>query len=70
VTAGYVAYAGDLASNVALAAGAAGPGVLAVSAAGVAVESIYAVLPVAGSTPGGFGSFFRTGVQLSNPNFG
>ena len=30
-------------------------------------ESVVRVMPAAGSTPGNFGSFFRTGVQLSNP---
>ena len=30
-------------------------------------ESVARVIPAAGSTPGNFGSFFRTGVQLSNP---
>jgi hypothetical protein len=29
-------------------------------------ESVALVIPAAGSTPGNFGSFFRTGVQLSN----
>jgi len=32
-----------------------------------ATESVVRVIPAAGSTPGNFGSFFRTGVQLSNP---
>jgi hypothetical protein len=30
-------------------------------------ETVARVLAAAGSTPGNFGSFFRTGVQLSNP---
>jgi hypothetical protein len=37
---------------------------------GVAAESVRRVLPAAGSTPGAFGSFFRTGMQLSNTGGG
>lgn len=33
-------------------------------------EPDYSVLPVAGSLPGGFGSFFRTSLQLHNPTSG
>lgn len=70
VNPGYLAYAGDLTSEVGFAAGQNGGGVLDLSATGTATEAIYAVLPVAGSTPGNFGSFFRTSVQIANPNFG
>lgn len=70
VNPGYLSYAGDLTSDVGFAAGVNGGAVLALEATGTATESIYAVLPVAGSTPGAAGSFFRTGLQLANPNFG
>jgi len=40
---------------------------LGVYAIGPATERIAKVLPVAGSTPGAFKSYFRTEVQLSNP---
>jgi hypothetical protein len=69
VNPGYLAYAGDLTSDVGFAAGQNGGAVLDVSATGTATESIYAVLPVAGSTPGNFGSFFRTSLQIANPGF-
>ncbi len=68
VSAGYVVYSGDVASNVSLAAADAnGTGILNVRAIGTATETIARVIPAAGSLPGDFGSFFRTGVQLSNP---
>jgi hypothetical protein len=68
VSAGFAAYAGDITSNVSLAgADAHGSGILSVRATGTATESIARVIPAAGSTPGDFGSFFRTGVQLTNP---
>jgi len=70
VSPGYLVYAGDLTSTVGVASGVNGGGVLGLAASGVAIESIYAVLPVAGSLPGNFGSFFRTGLQIANPNFG
>ena len=70
VNPGYLAYAGDITSDVGFAAGQNGGAVLDLEATGTAIESIYAVLPVAGSTPGAFGSFFRTGLQIANPNFG
>jgi hypothetical protein len=67
VTAGYLAYAGDVTSAVSLSGGIQGNGVLAVSASGTATEYLARVIPAAGSAPGAFGSFFRTGVQLFNP---
>jgi hypothetical protein len=68
VSAGYAGYTGDLVSNVPLAGSQVnGGGILDVYATGTATETIARVLPAAGSTPGNFGSFFRTGVQLSNP---
>jgi hypothetical protein len=70
VNPGYLAYAGDLTSDVGFGAGQNGGAVLDLEATGTATESIYAVLAVAGSTPGNFGSFFRTGLQIANPNFG
>lgn len=70
VNPGYLAYAGDVTTNVSVGDGENGGGVLAVSANGVALEVIYSVLAAAGSTPGANDSFFRTGLQLANPSFG
>ncbi len=69
VSEGYLSYTGDVNTTVAMSGPGVsdGPGILAVSATGTATESIARVIPAAGSTPGNFGSFFRTGVQLSNP---
>ena len=68
VSAGYAGYSGDVNTTVSLSgADVDGGGILAVRATGTATESIARVIPAAGSTPGNFGSFFRTGVQLSNP---
>jgi hypothetical protein len=68
VSAGYAGYAGDIVTTVSLSgADVDGGGILGVRATGAATESIARVIPAAGSTPGNFGSFFRTGVQLSNP---
>lgn len=68
VSAGYVGYAGDVTSNVSLSAAAVVSGdVLAVYATGAASESLVRVIAAVASTPGDFGSFFRTGVQLHNP---
>ena len=67
-SAGYVVYTGDVNTNVSLSlAEFASPDVLAVSATGTASESLTRVIPGAASTPGNFGSFFRTTVQLHNP---
>ncbi|MEP6994040.1 MAG: hypothetical protein ABI968_05910 [Acidobacteriota bacterium] len=67
-SAGYVAYSGDSHSDLSLsAADAISPDVLAVFATGTATESVVRVIPTVGSTPGAFGSFFKTGVQLHNP---
>jgi hypothetical protein len=68
-TEGLARFDGDLTSDVAFSAGdieAAGF-FLGVSASGPATEQVASVLPVAGSTPGAFSSYFRTAVQLSNP---
>ena len=68
VSAGYLSYSSDVSSNVTIAeAEGNGGGILNVQATGTATESIARVIPAAGSTPGTGGSFFRTGVQLSNP---
>ena len=68
VSAGYLVFPGDVTTDLSISgAGAQGTGILNVRATGTATESIARVLPAAGSTPGSFGSFFRTGVQLSNP---
>jgi hypothetical protein len=68
VSAGYVSYSGDLTGDVSLSAAQATSGdTLAVHATGTAVESVARVLPAAASTPGNFGSFFKTSVQMFNP---
>jgi hypothetical protein len=68
VSAGYAGFAGDVTTDVSLSSeDQDGAGILDVSATGIATEEVARVLPAAGSTPGNFGSFFRTGVQLSNP---
>src|SRR6185369_1969680 len=68
VSAGYVGYSGDLTGNVSLSAAQVTSGdTLAVHATGTAVESVARVLPAAASTPGNFGSFFKTSVQMYNP---
>jgi hypothetical protein len=68
VSAGYLVYDGDINSDVSFSgADVHGSGVLSVHATGTATETIARVIPAAGSTPGNFGSFFRTGVQLTNP---
>ena len=68
VSAGYAGYAGDVNTTVSLSgADVRGGGILGVRATGTATESIARVIPAAGSTPGNFGSFVRTGVPLSNP---
>jgi hypothetical protein len=67
VSPGYAAYAGDVTSNVSLSGRIVGDRILAVYATGTATESVAGVLAAAGSTPGNFGSFFKTGVQLYNP---
>ena len=68
VSAGYLAYSGDVNTDVSFSgADEHGSGILSVHATGTATETIARVIPAAGSTPGNFGSFFRTGVQLTNP---
>jgi len=68
-TEGLVRYDGDLVADVAYSSGSteATSYVLGVSGSGPATEQVASVIPVAGSTPGAFGSYFRTAVQLSNP---
>jgi hypothetical protein len=68
VSEGYLVYDGDINSDISFSgADVHGAGILAVRATGAATETIARVIPAAGSTPGSFGSFFRTGVQLTNP---
>lgn len=64
-SAGYLAFGSDLTGSVTV--GAPVQGVLAVSASGTATESVAAIIPVAASAPGDFGSFFRTSLQVHNP---
>ena len=68
-TEGLARFEGDLTSDVLFSSGrieALGQ-VLMIYAEGTATERVASVLPVAGSTPGAFDSYFRTGIQLSNP---
>lgn len=67
-TEGLARFDGDLAEDVPFSSGQieALNQKLTVSASGPATELVASVLPVAGSTPGAFGSYFRTGIQLSN----
>jgi hypothetical protein len=69
-SAGYVAYSGDVTGSVSLAAGAHQGPVLDVGATGTFVESVSRIIPVAISSPGAFGSFFKTAVQVLNPGPG
>jgi hypothetical protein len=63
-----VGYSGDLTGDVSLSAAQVTSGdTLAVHATGTAMESVARVIPAAASTPGNFGSFFRTSVQMYNP---
>ena len=66
--AGYVAYSGDVTGDLSLAAAqGTSADTLAVHATGTATESVARVIPAAASTPGNFGSFFRTSLQMYNP---
>lgn len=66
---GYLQYAGDVTGAVAIGAAAMHQGgVLALSATGVVSEWLARVIPVVGSTAGGFGSHFKTEMQFFNPS--
>jgi len=69
-TEGLARFEGDLTSDVPFSSGRieALDQVLMVYAEGTATERVASVLAVAGSTPGAFDSYFRTGIQLSNPS--
>lgn len=64
---GYLQYAGDVTGSVAMAAAARQGGVLGLAASGTATEWMARVIPVVGSTPGAFGSRFKTEMQFFNP---
>ncbi|MGZ8833423.1 MAG: hypothetical protein ACXW19_09560, partial [Thermoanaerobaculia bacterium] len=64
---GYVAYRGDVTGSVTVSGGTRRPDLLPVFGSGSATESVRGVITVAGSTAGGFGSNFKTSVQLLNP---
>jgi len=69
--AGFVAYGADITFNVTTATGQVRPNAsLAVSATGIAsqppAQAVAAIIPVAISSPGLAGSFFRTGLQAFN----
>lgn len=67
-TEGLARFDGDLTTDVPYSSGRieALDHALMVYAYGPATEFVTSVLPVAGSTPGAFDSFFRTAIQLSN----
>ena len=69
-TEGLARFDGDLTRDVPFSSGRieARDRVLMVYASGPATELVASVLPVAGSTPGAFDSYFRTAIQLSNPS--
>lgn len=65
---GYLQYTGDVTGSVTMAAAAMHQGgVLALSASGTVSEWMARVIPIVGSTPGAFGSHFRTEMQFFNP---
>jgi hypothetical protein len=69
-SAGYVQYSGDVTGSVSLAAGTRQGPVLDVAATGSVTEFVSRIIPVAISSPGAFGSFFKTAVQVFNPGPG
>jgi hypothetical protein len=68
---GLIAFSGDVSSDIPRASGLFVPGILAVQAFGVISappgQALVGVIPVAVSSPGLNGSFFRTAVQAYNP---
>ena len=66
VTAGSLQFAGDATGTVAFDSGTRRGEVIGIEASGTATEKVVAVLPVVGSTAGGFGSQWRTSLQLAN----
>ncbi len=69
VSAGYLAYSGDVTGTVAVADGARVGSPISIYGSGTATESLAAVLPAVGSVTGTFGSSFKTSLQLFNPGF-
>jgi hypothetical protein len=63
---GYVAFKADVTGSVQLGDGTRSNDVLALSGSGPATEWVTGIIPVAGSAAGGFGSQFRTSLQLLN----
>lgn len=63
-TDGYLAFSSDLSGPVDIATGFRTPVPLALSGSGTATEALKAIIPVIGSTTGGFGSNFRTALQF------
>ena len=65
---GYLQYTGDVTGSVQMAAATMHQGgVLALSASGTATEWMARVIPIVGSAPGAFGSYFKTEMQFFNP---
>jgi len=67
VSTGYVAFGSDVTAPVDITTGTASGDVLFLYATGTATSSIAKIVPVVGSVTGGFGSQFKTDVQLLNP---
>jgi len=66
-SAGYIAFAGDVASTIARSSGTVVKNfTLAVQASGAASESVGGIVPVVASIPGVPPSFFKTGFQMHN----
>ena len=63
---GYVAYAADVTGSVQLGDGTRVNAMLALSGSGTASGWVVGCVPVVGSTAGGFGSQFRTSMQMHN----
>lgn len=66
---GYLQYARDVTGTVEMSAAAAHrTGVLAIGGSGTITEALALVVPVVGSTPGAFGSYFKTELQIFRPD--
>lgn len=65
---GYLQYGNDVSGTVNIADATRSYAMLVLNGTGVSTESVLGVIPVVGSTPGGFGSRFRTAMQFMNPS--
>lgn len=67
VSTGYVAFGSDLTGSVDITSGSNQGSVLFLYGTGTATSSTAKIIPVVGSVTGGFGSNFKTDIQLLNP---